>query len=141
MTRTAADAALLLSVISRPDPRDWTALPPERLDLELTHTDQPPCQPPAWACCSTPGAALRSTRRCERSSRRRPRVFASAGAEIVPVAPFMTPELLARLDEFWRVRSLVELETLDAGAQDRVLPFVRRWAEASRDVDGRAADA
>ncbi len=53
----------------------------------------------------------------------------------------MTPELLARLDEFWRVRSLVELETLDADAQDRVLPFVRRWAEASRDVDGRAADA
>ena len=35
MTRTAADAALLLSVLSRPDPRDWTALPPERLDLEL----------------------------------------------------------------------------------------------------------
>jgi aspartyl-tRNA(Asn)/glutamyl-tRNA(Gln) amidotransferase subunit A len=65
------------------------------------------------------------------------RVFASAGAEIVSVPPFMTPELLARLDEFWRVRSLVELESLDAGAQDRVLPFVRRWAEASRDVAGR----
>ena len=27
ITRTAADAALLLSVISRPDPRDWTSLP------------------------------------------------------------------------------------------------------------------
>ena len=49
----------------------------------------------------------------------------------------MTPEWLSRLDEFWRVRSLVELETLDADAQDRVLPFIRRWAEASGGVDGR----
>ncbi len=37
MTRTAADAALLLSVISRPDPRDWTALAPAELDLHLVH--------------------------------------------------------------------------------------------------------
>ena len=29
MTRTVADAALMLSVISRPDVRDWYALPPE----------------------------------------------------------------------------------------------------------------
>ena len=27
MTRTVADAALMLNVISAPDPRDWTALP------------------------------------------------------------------------------------------------------------------
>ena len=51
--------------------------------------------------------------------------------------PFMTPEWLTRLDEFWRVRSLVELETLDREAQSRVLPFVRRWAEAASAVDGR----
>src|SRR4051812_49993398 len=34
LARTAADVALLLSVISRPDARDWTSLPPEPLDLD-----------------------------------------------------------------------------------------------------------
>jgi len=32
MTRTVADAALMLTVISEPDPRDWLALPPARAD-------------------------------------------------------------------------------------------------------------
>ena len=141
MTRTAADAAILLSVISRPDPRDWTALPPESLDLEIPGADASALPPALSAArlallldagCGTPlDPQVRAVVEAAAD------VFASAGAEIVPLEPFMTPELLCRLDEFWRVRSLVELEMLDADAQDRVLPFVRRWAEASRDVDGR----
>ena len=139
MTRSAADAALLLSVISRPDSRDWTALPPERLDLDLDvhHTDPPTLSAIRVgllldAGCGTPlDAEVRAVVEAAAG------IFASAGATIVPLEPFMTPELLGRLDQFWRVRSLVELETLDADAQDRVLPFIRRWAEASRDVDGR----
>src|SRR6185437_3664492 len=31
MTRTVEDAALMMSVLSRPDSRDWTALPPSDL--------------------------------------------------------------------------------------------------------------
>jgi aspartyl-tRNA(Asn)/glutamyl-tRNA(Gln) amidotransferase subunit A len=32
MTRTVGDAALMLTVLSRPDPRDWYALPPAGID-------------------------------------------------------------------------------------------------------------
>ena len=139
MTRTAADAALLLSVLSRPDPRDWTALPPERLDLELNldGTDQTTLSGTRVGLLLDAGCGTPVDPEVRAVVETAAHLFESAGAAIVPVAPFMTPELLARLDQFWRVRSLVELETLDAGAQDRVLPFVRRWAEASRDVDGR----
>ena len=35
LTRTVADAALAVSVLSRPDERDWSALPPARLDWSL----------------------------------------------------------------------------------------------------------
>ncbi|MFZ1285551.1 MAG: amidase family protein, partial [Candidatus Phosphoribacter sp.] len=35
LTRTSADAALLMSVISRSDVRDWSALPPADLDWSL----------------------------------------------------------------------------------------------------------
>ena len=32
MSSTVADAALMLNVIAKPDPRDWSALPPEEVD-------------------------------------------------------------------------------------------------------------
>ena len=35
MTRTVADAALMLNVISEPDPRDWTALPHDSRDWRV----------------------------------------------------------------------------------------------------------
>ena len=35
MTRTVEDAALMLTVISRPDIRDWTALPPDGRDYRI----------------------------------------------------------------------------------------------------------
>jgi aspartyl-tRNA(Asn)/glutamyl-tRNA(Gln) amidotransferase subunit A len=155
MTRTAADAALLLSVISRPDPRDWTALPPQPQPPELLPAELLPTESLDLAL-DLPGTAGRPRPRRARIGllldagcgtpvdsevraviESAAAIFAGAGVDIVPIEPFMTPEWLTRLDEFWRVRSLVELEALDADAQDRVLPFVRRWAEASRGVDGR----
>jgi aspartyl-tRNA(Asn)/glutamyl-tRNA(Gln) amidotransferase subunit A len=35
MTRTVADAALFLNVLTLPDPRDWLALPPDRRDYRI----------------------------------------------------------------------------------------------------------
>ena len=137
MTRSAADAALLLSVISRPDPRDWTSLPPPASlpdPLALVSPDLRTVRVGLLldAGCGTPvDPEVRSV--IERAAG----FFSAAGAEVVPIEPFMTPEWLTRLDEFWRVRSLVELDALEVDAQDRVLPFVRRWSEAARSVDGR----
>ncbi|GAA2154346.1 aspartyl-tRNA(Asn)/glutamyl-tRNA(Gln) amidotransferase subunit A [Humibacillus xanthopallidus] len=137
LTRSAADAALLLSVISGPDPRDWTALPPgaalpDPLTLDRLDNDTTRIGLLLDAGCGTPvDPEVRAVIESAAA------VFAASGAEVVPLEPFMTPEWLVRLDEFWRVRSLVELDALDDDAQDRVLPFVRRWAEAGRSVDGR----
>ena len=77
MTRTAADAAMLLSVISRPDSRDWTSLPPTTSTSTSTSTILTPLKihrrpPPASACSSMPDAALPSTPRCAPLSRRPP---------------------------------------------------------------------
>ncbi len=137
ITRSAADAALLLSVLSRPDPRDWTSLPPEDLDPVLHTGDLDPTTLTLGlhldAGCGRPvDPEIRSA--VEAAAE----VFQRAGATVVPVAPFMRPEWLEDLDQFWRVRSLVELESLDPESRGRVLPFVRRWAEAARDVAGRA---
>jgi aspartyl-tRNA(Asn)/glutamyl-tRNA(Gln) amidotransferase subunit A len=137
MTRSAADAALLMSVISRPDPRDWTSLPPAELDLSLDaaafdvtrlriglHLD---------AGCGMPlDPEVRTA--VEHAAE----VFAAAGARVAEVPPFMTERMLADLDQFWRVRSLVDFEALAQDARERVLPFIQRWVLAVADVDGRS---
>jgi aspartyl-tRNA(Asn)/glutamyl-tRNA(Gln) amidotransferase subunit A len=136
MARSATDAAMLLSVISRPDSRDWTALPPERLDLDdlgavgtggTYHVAGLRIGLHVDAGCGLPlDSAVRAA--VERAAR----LFESAGAVVEPLGPFLTEDQLRRLDEFWRVRSLVDLDGLEAAAQDRVLPFIRRWVEAAR---------
>ncbi|MFM6848098.1 MAG: amidase, partial [Terrabacter sp.] len=137
MTRSARDAALLLSVISRPDARDWTSLPPtdlgavlppEPLDVRSLrvglHLD---------AGCGLPrNSEVRSA--VETAAR----VFADAGAEVAPLEPFMTPRMLRDLDEFWRVRSLAAFDALTPDARERVLPLIQRWVLAVRDVEGAA---
>ena len=39
MTRTVEDAALMMTVITEPDPRDWFSLPPERHDYRIGLND------------------------------------------------------------------------------------------------------
>src|SRR6476659_7557248 len=138
LARSARDAALLPSVISRPDVRDWTSLPPEDLGTVLPpeprdvrglrvglHLD---------AGC---GLALEPAVR--RAVEAAAAVFAEAGAEVEPLAPFMTPRMLHDLDEFWRVRSLAGFDALAPEARERVLPFIQRWVLAVRHVDGTTA--
>ncbi len=140
LTRSAEDAALLLSVISRPDPRDWTSLPPTDLGLDdaLAHVDAPEAMAGLRigllldAGCGTP-VSTEVAAVVEAAAQ----AFARAGADVERLSPFLTPEWLRQVDEFWRVRSLVELEALGADGRDRVLPFVRRWAEAARGLDGQ----
>ena len=63
-------------------------------------------------------------------------VFEQAGATVEPRAPFMTPELLADLDQFWRVRSWVDYDALPVERKRRVLPFIVQWVHGGADVPG-----
>ncbi len=137
MARTAADAALLLSVISRPDQRDWTSLAPEDLDLALDAGSFDVAGLRVGVQLDA-GCGLPVDPEVAAAVERAAEVLAAAGAIVAPVSPFMTEAMLTDLDQFWRVRSLVDFEALDDAAQGRVLPFIRRWVASVRDVDGRA---
>lgn len=133
MTRTVEDAALFMSILSGPDPRDWTSLPPQDLDWSLPDVDAStlrvglhldagcgePVEPEVRASVEAVG-----------------RTFADAGAAVEPVRPFMTQELLDDLNLFWKVRSWRDYDALPPERKIRVLPYIIDWCHGGADVSG-----
>jgi aspartyl-tRNA(Asn)/glutamyl-tRNA(Gln) amidotransferase subunit A len=133
MTRTVADTALLMSVLSRPDPRDHTSLPPQdiawsdvdgsvtglRIGLLLDAGAGLPVEPEVTSAV-TEAAGL----------------FAADGATVEPLAPFFSQEMLHDLDLFWRVRSWADFSALAPERQASVLPYIADWCRGGADVPG-----
>jgi aspartyl-tRNA(Asn)/glutamyl-tRNA(Gln) amidotransferase subunit A len=127
MTRTVMDAALLMTALTKPDPRDFMALPyreidwpgklggdvkGKRLGLVLD-----------IGVGLTPQPAVRAT--IEAAAK----AFERAGATIEPVAPFLTADILAGVDGFFQARLLAEYQLLPPDRQAKVLPFIAAWCQ------------
>jgi aspartyl-tRNA(Asn)/glutamyl-tRNA(Gln) amidotransferase subunit A len=136
LTRTVADAAALMAVISRPDARDATSLPFAELpwlavaDTPVEHlrglrvglwTDA------GWGLALDAGVAAAVHEAAQR--------LAAAGAVVEPVAPFATPEMAAGIERFWQLRSFLDLAQLPRERHACVLPFIRAWVEPAAGFD------
>ncbi|HLL09738.1 MAG TPA: amidase, partial [Rubrivivax sp.] len=109
MTRTVADAALLMQTLSRPDWRDATSLPPQDiawtdLALELSGLKIGLLLDAGW------GLPLEDDIRT--AVRRAALGFEQAGAVVAPVLPFTTREMADGIDLFWRMRSWLDISAL-----------------------------
>ncbi|MDE9364635.1 amidase [Luteipulveratus sp. YIM 133132] len=133
LARSVEDIALLMRVIAQPDPRDWASLPATEIDWEETSFEPRGLR---VGLLLDAGCGLPVDPEVRRTVEAAATVFSEAGAEVVPLEPWMSPELLDALDTFWRVRSYADLVALDPQAQARVLPFIVRWVTAARDVSG-----
>ncbi|MEU5055253.1 amidase [Streptomyces sp. NPDC001939] len=133
LTRTVADAALLMRVLSQPDPRDWSSLPPQDIDWSALDVDVRGLRVGVHldAGCGEPADAETVA-----AVRRAAEVFEAAGAVVEPVEPFMTQDLLDDLDLFWRVRSWNDFRALTPEARRRVLPYIVQWCQEGADVPG-----
>ncbi|MFD8867167.1 amidase [Streptomyces sp. NPDC059590] len=133
MTRTVADAALFMSILSRPDPRDWSSLPPQDIDWSAPVGEVRGLRVGVQldAGCGEPCDAEILT-----AVNRAAAVFEAAGAVVEPVEPFMGQDLLDDLDLFWRVRSWNDFRELAAEAKLRVHPSIIRWCQGGADVPG-----
>jgi aspartyl-tRNA(Asn)/glutamyl-tRNA(Gln) amidotransferase subunit A len=125
MTRTVTDAVALMTVLTRPDPRDFMALPhqdidwPRALDTDLTGT--------RIGLVHDIGAGLKVQPQVREAIGATARAFAAAGVEVTPLKPFLTPEMFAGLDGFFQARLLADYQALPPERQARVLPFVAAW--------------
>ena len=124
MTRTVADCAALMAVLSRPDWRDTTSLPPQaiawqQLGREVRGLKIGLLMDAGW------GLALESETRAAVEAAAR--LLAGAGAGVEPLAPFGTRVMADGLDRFWRMRSYLDMQALPAHRREQVLPYIREW--------------
>jgi Asp-tRNA(Asn)/Glu-tRNA(Gln) amidotransferase A subunit family amidase len=124
MTRTVADAALLMSVLAQPDDRDTMSLPAQdiawsRLDRDLRGLK--------IGLLLDAGAGLPLDPEIGAAVQAAADRFAAAGAQVERVAPFLTRAMLDGMDNFWRMRSWLDFSRLPEERRAKVLPFIRAW--------------
>ena len=124
MTRTVADCAALMAVLSRPDWRDATSLPPQDIAWRQLQRDLKGLKiglllDAGWGLAVTP-----ETRDAVLAAAR---AFEGAGAIVEPLAPFSTRAMIDGLDRFWRMRSWLDLQALPEARRAKVLPYIRDW--------------
>lgn len=132
MTRSVRDAALLMRVLSRPDWRDTTSLPYQDIDWDDLRREPQGLRfglqmDAGWGLAVEPEVAA--------AVQAAARAFEAAGAVVEPMAPFMTREMIDGMDRFWRLRSWLDIAALPPGRRERVLPFIRAWAEGAAGID------
>jgi Asp-tRNA(Asn)/Glu-tRNA(Gln) amidotransferase A subunit family amidase len=138
MTRTVADSALLMQVLSAPDWRDYMSLPPQNLPWTDLGCELKGLR---IALMMQAGAGLPVAPETEAAVRAAARLFEAQGCLVEEVPPYLTLEMLNGLDLFWRTRLWSDIGKLPRARQDVVLPFIHAWAQGAVGADGAAVYA
>jgi aspartyl-tRNA(Asn)/glutamyl-tRNA(Gln) amidotransferase subunit A len=133
MTRTVADSALMMSVLSAPDWRDHMSLPPADLDWLDLDIDLKGLR---IGLMLEAGAGLPVAPDIAAAVVAAAKLLEAAGAIVEPFTPFLTREMLDGLDLFWRTRSWNDLRALPPEKAALVLPYIETWARAADGADG-----
>ena len=138
MTRTVADAALLMQVLSQPDPRDSMSLPPHTIAWDDWDAPKGLLRGLKFGLLLDAGCGLPVDPEVLEAVVAAAAAFSAAGAEVLPMAPFLTRTMLDGMDHAWRMRSLLELESLPVAQRQTVLPFIQEWADSAKSMSGPA---
>lgn len=138
ITRTVADAALMMRELSRPDERDGMSLPPAVIDWNVR-----PVEPKGLriGLLLDAGLGISVDPAVRAAVEAAARLLAGAGAVVEPMAPFLTRAMLEGLDRFWRQRAWADIGALTPTERARMLPYILTWAEGGRDLTGAAVYA
>jgi len=141
MTRTVADGALLMTALTKPDARDYMALPYQEIDWSslLQGDAQSDLKGKKLGLLLDIGIGLALQPAVRAAITAAAKAFDRAGAVVEPVAPFLNAEIAAGLDGFFQARLLAELQLLPPERQEKVLPFIVTWCRRAEKLS--AADA
>lgn len=133
MTRTVDDAALMMSVLSRPDRRDGMSLP--ALEVNWKALEKSPRKLRIGLMLDA-GSGQKVEKEVRETVVKAAKAFESAGAVITEIDGILTPEMLEGLDNFWRARTWDELSKLSQADRGKTLPYILNWAEAGAKLSG-----
>jgi aspartyl-tRNA(Asn)/glutamyl-tRNA(Gln) amidotransferase subunit A len=133
MTRTVDDAALMMSVLSRPDRRDGMSLPPDNINWKALDKSPRKLRLGLLLDLGVGQALEKAVREVAANAAK---VFESAGAAVTEIKGVLTREMLDGLDNFWRARLWDDLSKLTPAERAKALPYIVNWAEAGANLSG-----
>jgi aspartyl-tRNA(Asn)/glutamyl-tRNA(Gln) amidotransferase subunit A len=133
MTRTVDDAALMMSVLAKPDRRDGMSLPPN--DIHWKTLDKP-ARKLRIGLMLDPGAGQALEQEVRDVAIKAANTFEATGAAVSEVRGILTHEMLDGLDRFWRARLWDDLSKLPPEERGKTLPYILKWAEAGAKLSG-----
>jgi Asp-tRNA(Asn)/Glu-tRNA(Gln) amidotransferase A subunit family amidase len=137
MTRTVADAALLMGALSQPDDRDTMSLPAQTIEWQRLERDIAGLR---IGVLLDAGVGMSVDPEVGEAVDAAVKRFEAAGARIERVAPFMTRAMLDGMDDFWRMRAWLDLSALREERRARAQRDALRRARVPRlRPDGRDA--
>jgi Asp-tRNA(Asn)/Glu-tRNA(Gln) amidotransferase A subunit family amidase len=126
MTRSVADAALLLNALARPDARDFMSLQYQPLDYSAGPDS---LQAKGLRVGFLPdmrvGLAVHAEVRAAAAAAAK--ALEAAGAKVEEMPSFLTAELLDGMSRFFEARSNSDFAQLPPARQAKVLPFIAEW--------------
>jgi aspartyl-tRNA(Asn)/glutamyl-tRNA(Gln) amidotransferase subunit A len=133
MTRIVDDAALMMSVLSRPDRRDGMSLPPDNINWKAL--DKSPRKLRIGLMLDL-GVGQALEKDVREVAVKAAKAFEAAGAIVTQAPSVLTREMLDGLDNFWRARLWDDLSQLTAAERGKALPYICKWAEAGAKLSG-----
>lgn len=138
MTRSVADSALFMQVLSGPDARDSMSLPWQDIAWPAFAAGPERLKGLKIGLLLEAGCGLAVEPEVRAAVEQAARLFERAGAVVAPMKPFMTQGMLDGMDHFWRMRSHVDMKTLAPAVKAKVLPYIQRWADSAAGMSGEA---
>src|SRR6195952_4349358 len=133
MTRTVDDAALMMSVLSRPDRRDGMSLPAHEINWKALEKSPRKLRIGLMLDAGTGQPLEKDVRDVAIKAAK---AFESAGAVLTEVDGILTREMLDGLDHFWRARMWSDLSLLPPEQRSKALPYIYQWAETGAKLSG-----
>ncbi|BCH56633.1 amidase [Agrobacterium vitis] len=133
MTRCVDDAAYSMMTLARPDWRDGTSLPPEKINWLDEDIDISGMKIGVMLDAGCGLAAEPEVREAVVAAAKR---FEAAGAEVFEVGPVMNRAMLDGLDVFWRAKFWGDIAALSTEKRQMILPYIYEWAEGGASVSG-----
>jgi len=126
MTRSVADAAILMNLLSRPDGRDFMSLPYQLYDYGEGLDGFAP-RKVKIAFLPDMGVGLRVNAEVRAACEAAATALAGTGCHVESIRSFLTEDMLDGVCRFFEARSHNDLMQLPETRRQKVLPFIAEW--------------